>query len=303
MTLELKRGSLALRIPWRWIFLALILALYFQQMRGCVMVFSPKVGRVVDVTTGKGIPHAAVIAAALLRSDKAYGGDGVYRVITYTDADGNYRVPNTWSHAFGETLEYLITMRAAGPHVVWVITALKPGYAFVGDEDAWLRYYENTGEPRYRPLSTAAAPEASWHGFEMAVAPMLLKPVHLNVKQATSYFHAIVSDVGAAGGPDMANKSDEARLRRPIFDYLLPMVCGAEPNTTVDAYTASAISDLSDNGDKYLELLRKLEPDGFEKPIHRFGESDHPIMKSLYNRYRFATGSICSAMNAGGEKQ
>src|SRR5437660_817150 len=93
-----KRDSRGFRVKWRWVFLVLILAIYFPQMRGCVTVFSPKVGRVVDVTTGQGVPGAAINAASRLGAEGHGSGDGVYRVITYTDADGNYRVPGTWSY-------------------------------------------------------------------------------------------------------------------------------------------------------------------------------------------------------------
>lgn len=291
-------GWRGFRVKWRWILLALILALYFQQIRDCVMVFSPKVGRVVDVTTGKGIPNAAVIAVALLRADKAYGGDGVYRVITYTDADGNYRVPNTWSHAWGETTFFLITMRAAVPRVRWVITALKPGYAFVGDDLVWSSY-DNFGFPRYLPPSTVAKPDASWRGIDVEVAPMQLKPVVLNVKQAASHYYSIVGKVGAAGGPSLINKVEELRLIRPVYDYLLPKVCGENENVTLDSETAGNLEIFSPGsfigwpGNKYTETLRKLEPDGFNK------RETYPVFVGNYGKHMFYARNICTAMKAG----
>lgn len=94
------------------------------------MANSMKYGRIVDATTGKGIPDVSVIAAANFFAGPGLGGDNTYRVISHTDENGNYWIPSTW-------LQMNIMPPVGSPHTRWLISAYKLGYVFVGDEQAW----------------------------------------------------------------------------------------------------------------------------------------------------------------------
>jgi hypothetical protein len=110
------------------------------------MANTPKAGRVIDVTTGKGVPDATVIAAAKIYAGSVYsGGENIYRVITHTDKYGNYAIPGTWRESWSNLP---FRLPGANAHISWFITAFKPNYGFADDEEVWTQYQES-GQPKY----------------------------------------------------------------------------------------------------------------------------------------------------------
>ena len=145
------------RFRWRGVLIvALIFLPFLSQAPGCVMANSPKVGRVVDEVTGKGLADATVIASARFNVELPSGGSGSdmpYRVIARTDRDGNYFIPSTWSHI-------RFALPGMDAREAWVITVYKPGYVVARDA-AHLGVFRPSGRNAYRAESTVLSPEAS----------------------------------------------------------------------------------------------------------------------------------------------
>lgn len=271
------------RLKWRWIIFALVLLPFLPQVPSCMMANLPKTGRLVDVTTGKGIPDAAVIAAANFYGESfaGSGGDNVYRVIVHTDANGDYWIPNTWLHIGNwiPTIPFFIR----NPHTTWLITAFKPGYVFVGDEKAWTDY-DNYGHPKYWPRSVGFTPPATWLGVVVKVEPLQMRPIQLSLREAAIYYRGIF----LTGSPNIGewNEPQEVALRRRAYEIFLPQVCNLDPEVEMDTNWASAFDAFVPNNVRTNESLRKLEPSGFKDDYM------YPI---------FHAKNVCAAMKAGGD--
>lgn len=244
------------RIKKRWILLCLVLLLFSGQIPGCVMVNTPKFGRIVDATTGKGMPDVEVIAVGHFRAQGPIHGSVAeypYRIVTHTDADGNYWIPNMLLHLrFG--------LPGTDAMQTWMITAFKPGYAIVGNEKSWSEFDEY-GAAKYLPKSTSENPSAWWLGFVIRVNPIKMRPTPLTLKEAVMYYKN-VTELGWS--IYRAREPEELALTELSYRYFSPLICGMDSAFEMDTTTTGAIGNFAINRDAFLKKLRDLVPTGFQ---------------------------------------
>lgn len=210
----------------------LVVIAFLPQIRGCVAADSPKVGRVVGAD-GRGMPGVTVIASAHFYADGLLGGAASnypYRYVTRTDASGAFYIPPQWS------------ARAALPGTNaredWLVTALEPGYALVGDEIAW-EGFDAKGRPKYFPPSTGLSPGVASEGFEIRLDPLRMRRVDLTLEQFATYYR----NIQGLGDPWMGATiaPEDADLRRRVSDFLTPKICALSGTDPVSPGTAEAI--------------------------------------------------------------
>lgn len=252
-----------------------ILLVFLPQIPSCVMANTPKTGKVIDATTGKGMPDVLVIAAARFYAGPVIHGSAnsaPYRIITRTDSDGNYWIPNTWMHTtFG--------LPGTDPRERWVITAFKLGYVVEGDEEA-LNVFDEFGNAKYVPRSVVYSPSAMWLGFVVHVQPLVLKPTQLTLKEASVYYNKIAG----AGGFAVGKREDELNVRLYASEYFRSRVCEMDQDAELDQSAAGALTFFTARPEKAVLTLRTLEPSGFRDAYQ------HPI---------FRAGNVCTAMKDG----
>ncbi len=266
-----------LRFKKLWIVIGLLWLPFLPQVPGCTMANMPKVGRIVDATTGKGMPDVTVIAAAHFFSQAAFSSNAYspYRIITHTDSNGYYWIPSTWAYL-------AFAMPWQEPRLTWVVTAFKPDYAIVGDEKAWSEF-DKFGAPVYLPRSTGVSPPALWLGWIIKVNPIRMTPIQLNLKE-TAVYYAQVKSVGRGLN---WNDPEEIAIRKEGYDFFLPKACSIDPVEIMDSTEAGAIMEFAVNLDSAYQRLKELEPE--------------TIGKEIYARPKYKAGSICQVMYAGGE--
>lgn len=272
-------------------FAALTLAAvaYLPQLPGCARAFAPKDGRVVD-PSGHGIPDVTIIAfAKLLDGSPMAAGQGIYRIMTKTNDNGEFHLPNTWGIAMDEDPIRPPWFRT---RIHWLVTAIKPGFAFAGDDLVWSDYDER-GNPRYLPPSTVDTPAASGNFFGMTIEPLSLRPVDFTVAQAADYYLAIFG-IGALGHY-VGDRRDDSGLRFKITHFLRPRVCDMNSSELMAERTVSALAILSLDEQRVLSKLQKLEPEGFD------ARSMTPVLVDSYTNYHFRAANVCVALNAAGE--
>lgn len=238
------------RIKTRWIILCLVLLPFSAQIPGCIMVNTPKFGRIVDVT-GKGIGNVAVIALGEFGAQRLiHGSTGryTYRIVTRTDADGNYWIPNTWTH-----MRFALPGMGAQYH--WYITAFKPGYAIAADIPAFGKL------DKILPASLADSPSAFWLGLAIWVKPIEIRPVALSLERASGYYGHIAS---LGWTFEINSNREEIALRKEGADYFTPRICAldAEQQTGWGSNMAAFAQDRF-NFDKEID---RLDPDWLKEP-------------------------------------
>jgi hypothetical protein len=241
--------------------------------------YSAKEGRVIDTATGNGMPNVAVIAVAnFFGANLVHGSTQatLYRVITHTDADGNYRIPSKW----GELVWWFPSIPGTAPDIRWIITVFQPGYAVIGDDRA-LEYYEH-GEGAMDPNSVWLSPPATWLGTTTRVEPIKVHSVQISLKQTARYAQRIM---GAGESVESRNSPEELALRKLGNQVFLPQVCALDPEATMDPTEAGALTAFGYDFVQSNGRLGELEPSG------RQDAYPHPI---------FHTRNVCEAMKAGG---
>lgn len=239
------------------------------------MANMPKSGRLVDESTGKGVPDATVIASAIFNAENPIHGsarDEPYRVLTTTDEDGRYYIPSTWGHL-------RLALPGMDARERWIITAYKPGYVVAADDED-LRKFRQSGLNKFRPKSTTFSPAATWLGFWVQVDPIALRRVELSLKEAVTYYRDVL---GAGLYVENARDDAEVALRAQAYATFEPMICGLEQDDIVDQNTGGAFASFAFNSVKFVLALRSMEPDGFGDA------STHPV---------FHAGSVCQALHS-----
>ncbi len=273
---------------WLWVALGLLAICFLPQLPGCARAFSPKVGKVVD-EQGRGISDVTIIAVGkVFDGSSASMGETLYRVMATTESDGSYSIPGTWLQS-----QRVLPIRPPWftPRVRWLISAIKPGYVFVGDDLVWTEYDEY-GNPKRRSFTLRETPEAAWWGLTMAVAPLKLQQATLSIGQAADYYFAIFGM--SAGGLDVSNPSDDARLRQKVSAFLDPMVCASSANLPISSHSVGSLSVLSADEQKVFKKLRSLEPEGFSL------EMREPVLIDDYHHHEFKMGNVCEALKQAG---
>jgi hypothetical protein len=256
---------------------------------GCMEAFAPKLGRVVDVTTGEGLPGASVIAVGVLYGTYG-GGDEVYRIATTTDKDGVFTIPGT---AFRAWPSLPFRPPGGGAHVRWLVTTVKPGFGFVGDDAVWSDYYVDFKQPKYRPPSTAYTPAASFLFPIIKIDDFYLKPVDFTLEQATFYYRGLVTLGGATDRSP--NRAEEAMVNDRIDGALKEMVCAKNGDGLVAVSVVARISTFMPHEQKYNRILQAREPFGFQP----YG--DLAIFKDDGVNYQFKAKNVCDAIKLVGE--
>lgn len=259
MSEDIKTPAKPRRFKLRWIVFGLLVIPFLPQVPSCVMANSAKSGRIVDVTTGQGIPDVAVIAAAnhYAAGPNGNGGDNTYRVITHTDANGNYWIPSQWVHLF-------VTLPYGNSHHTWLISGFKPGYAFVGDDAAWTEYRDD-GQPRYWPKSVGITPPATWFGLFVRVEPLEMRPVQLPLRDAALYYKSIL--VTGNGSGEIWNRPEEVAVRKVAYDIFMPKVCALPPDTAMNEWEVGAYETFVRNPSAYNRAIRKSERKAMDQAL------------------------------------
>ena len=259
-----------------WIFLFAIVLAFLPQVPGCVMTNAPKAGRVVDATTGEGMPGVTVIASAHFFAQNPVHGsasDYPYRIITQTDAHGAYYIPATW-----QDISFAFPGMEAREE--WLVTAFKPRHAVVGDEQAW-KEFNKYGEKKYKPYSVVVSPPLTWRGLYFEVDPIRLQPVNLTLREAAIYYN----DITGLGLYSVAmRKPEEIALRKIGYDMFQPSVCALDGESTMDSTEAVSLVAYVFDRRKFIESLRTVEPSGFGDAYR------YPV---------FHAKNVCAAMKAG----
>ena len=241
-----------------WFLILLIVVPHLPQVPGCIAAHMPKSGRVVDVETGKGLPDAFVIASARFLSEPfLFGPSGysiLYNVIVRTDADGNFRIPSTW-------LDFKMGGPGSNARTIWIVTVFEPGYAVVGDENAW-EEFDSRGNPRFVPRSTAVSPDLSGGGRPGNIGTIRMFKPTLTLKQASTYY----STVKGAGHPSSGSTDPNVlALRKKGYDLLAPWVCAENASTELDYLTAVTILGFAMNRDEALNKFEALYPKNYRE--------------------------------------
>lgn len=240
--------------------------------------YAAKTGKVVDAQQ-KGIPDVAIIASAKfeLRYALEGGAQGVlYRFVTYTDTDGNYSIPGMWSHA----MTMFPVLPGATPRVKWVITAFKPGYLIVGDENGLV--LDEKGRPVAEPNSVDTSPETHGWFAAMRIAPILMAQANASLQQVAIYYERVV---WAQGWPENSRFSpSEVALRKIGYDFLVPFVCAAPSDQRMNWNPANFAYDRV----KVFDELERTEPTNWDAAYSQ------PSLA-----YKTAK-NICSAMTGAG---
>jgi len=256
-----------------------ILLVFLPQIPSCVMSNTPKSGKVIDGTTGKGMPNVLVIAAAKFNAGPMIHGSArstPYRIMTRTDTDGNYWIPNTWRHTtFG--------FPGTDPRERWFITAFKLGYVVEGDEKA-VKAFNEVGKAKYLPRSVVESPSAVWLGFVVKVQPLVLKPEQLTLKEAVAYY----TQIAGVGGYAVGRPEDELEVRLYANEFFQSEVCGMDPSAELDMFTGADILFFTARPEFAVQTLRRLEPSGW-------GDE--------YTRRVFHAANVCTAMKGAAPKQ
>lgn len=238
-------------IKTRWIVLCLVVLPFSAQIPGCMMANTPKFGRIVDVT-GKGVSNIAVIAHGEFGAERYNGGltrEYTYRVVTHTDADGNYWIPSTWTH-----IRFALPGMDAQSR--WYITALKPGYAIATDIPAIGKL------DKIPPKSLADSPSALWLGLAIRVEPIEMRPVTLSLEAASGYYGHIAS-LGWTF-PNNSNK-EEIALRRDGANYFTPRICALDPEQQIG--WGSNMAAFAQDPLSFDKEIDRLDPDWLKEPV------------------------------------
>lgn len=283
-TKEVPKKNFIFRYKWIILFFFVVFAL--PQIPGCVMANSPKKGRVVDKTTGQGMADVAVIATAEFSADNGFrfhgGGGGprcTYKVVTFTDNNGDYSIPNQWLH-----MTFGIPLLQSESETTWTLTALKPRYAIVEDADDYLAMTD-LGVQYNGPNSVGRSPPATWWGLFVSVAPIEMKPVESTLRKQVFYYVRLLSP-GVCG--TNTHSPNEIKIRKAIYDELLPLVCREDPDAKLNWEQMGRLGLFSPDESKFRQRMRELTPDAMNN--HNAG--DTPI---------FRAGDICQAMTVTGE--
>lgn len=217
-----------------------------------IVVHMPKTGVVIDSETGRPMPHVIVIAAGWTSHGPVLFGPGgysdLYRIVTYTDEDGRYRIPSTWSEIITGALGF-------GTRSGWVVTVFKPGYAIVGDEKGW--EFDKDGSSRFRPKSVAVAPDFAYRAIDIEVAPIRMFKPTLKLKEAAVYYSSI-EGVGATYFG--STEPGDLAIRQQGYALFAPWVCALDPESDLDRLTLDTLRGFAIDPIESGALLKSLDP-------------------------------------------
>lgn len=257
---------------------ALVVAPFTAQIPGCVLAHMPKEGTVIDVETNKGMPNVTVIAAArFYQQGIGWGGSNhsdLYSIVTTTDENGHYSIPATW-------LDMKIGVPGADRTLSWMISALEPGYALVGDEKGW--EFDERGFPRYHPTSTVSSPQYSGGALgSLHIEPLRMYRVDLALKEGAVYYGSVMSLVHAAWiskGPEVV------AMRRTAYDYLVHKVCSTRAEDEFDRTTLDRVMGFALRQNQTYELFKKMEPVRYQL--------------DSYDASKYTAGMMCTLITEG----
>ena len=234
--------------------LFLIIASCMPQMSARIATHMAKTGLVIDAETSKPMQHVIVIASGWSSQGGVLVGNGgystLYRIVTYTDAEGRYRIPTTWLHMVPWVPGFY-------PRVGWVVTVFRPGYAVLGDEQAWEE--NKKGLMLFPAASGLVVPPHSYKGTYIEVDPIKMYKPTLTLKEAASYYGKIKS----TGSPSFASKEPgDVAIRRAGYALIAPWVCALNANSELERSIANATFEFAEDPIKSVELEKQLAPIG-----------------------------------------
>lgn len=276
-------------LTFSWLVAAAVAVFVLLQLPGYLMARVPKSGRVVDSTTGKGIPDATVIAWATFSAcggvvESRCSSTTEYRLLTRTDQDGNYWIRNNYLSGIMPLIPIVLSDRRES----WQITVIKPGYAVVGDHVAWT-YLDRLGNARLYPPSTSdEPPPASSFVLFARVDPIPMYRVDLDLKQSSLYFAGLLRGGSGRVDQDMWNEPEETALRQHLYAPLQASVCGQPAATELDYGTFSALLILAPDGTAFLAKAKQLDPN---------------LMKDPSPERKYKAAIVCDEMKAANHEQ
>lgn len=255
-----------------------VLATISPQIPDVMAACAPKIGRVIDSATGKGMPDVFVLTSASFEAGPLVHGSPnrtVYNIVVRTDADGGYSLPSFWSKAvFG--------IPGTNPAMRWSVTAFEPGFVVVGDEDGWR--FDEKGEAFFPAKSASETPEAHWSGSRILVHPIAMRSASLSIPEAAAYYRKVLI-VGA--GQRGIQSVEETELRDAAHGYLRDLVCRTDPTVSVDMRTARYLLAFSSDRQHSEQRLRAIDPAKWAS-------------LSYSHALPYSANEICDAMRAGG---
>jgi hypothetical protein len=281
-----RRCKVAIRHVGRWIcatILAVVLWAFSLQVPGCVATLGPKIGRVIDKDSGNGIADVAVVADGHFMQSGLWQNfqTCTYSVIAYTDKDGNFELPNAFSHM-------TIGMPYAGPTQWFELTASKSGYVpgdvalpfkfdVLGSLHESVRSWSSLNQPR------------SWTDVYTRMPNLELKRAELTLKERVALFPTtgLTAFEGCPTDTEFVLQMQSAV--RDFYRAEMKSVCNSPPDEQMETSTVGVLGSNAFDHDKFSKRLSQLAIPS----VQRFQPGTN---------YRYRMGDVCEAMSAGDYK-
>ncbi|MCE7950625.1 MAG: carboxypeptidase regulatory-like domain-containing protein [Xanthomonadales bacterium PRO7] len=259
---------------WLLVPLVLVVVIYSGELPELVMTYSPKTGRVVDATTGKGIPGVTVTALGWFWQGGLFTTSSgcTFASFGLTDANGYYRTPSGWRRVNPGAPWF-------HPGNSWTINAVKPGYTLVDKSN----FKAGSGE--------GAVVTSKWKIFSVGVSDIVMRAVDLPLKERVEdYAYGMAGDNCASTDPSLYHE-----LRNEVFSDLKARVCALPADTPLDEKTvwglegfSSYLTPDSRSVERFKQRLIKLDP-AYSQTLN----PSHPP-------HDYRAGDLCSVMTEMG---
>jgi hypothetical protein len=213
------------------------------------------------------------------------------KVVT-TDADGNYTIPDVSRELDNSDRGAHGGMTPAGyPSVKhdadWILCVFKPGYARVGDLEAFQQRLIRVHAGWIGIESFLTVPDASINQGKVEVKPIIVQKVELAPSDLWSYYSTLLL-IDSRCSDRMAHDINQlAALDRSVRAIVRPMPCTLPASQSIDSDSVGAFVSLTHSGQTAISFYKRIKLlDGSSTP-NQFDPSE---------RINTTAGTICLAL-------